>query len=57
MKMCICYQLEISPIGTCFSEIFPYTLEEIVQYLLQFFKRKSEKDVVITQKVNGGEYA
>lgn len=54
--MCICYHLEISPIGTCFSEIFPYTVEEIVQYWLQLFKRKSEKNV-ITQKVNGGEYA
>ena len=41
----------------CFSEILPYTLEEIVQHLLQLCKTKSEKNVIITQKVTGGEYA
>ena len=42
---------------TCFSEILPYTLEERVQHLLQLCKTKSEENVIITQKVNGGEYA
>ena len=32
---------------TCFSEILPYTLEEIVQHLLQLCKTKSEENVII----------
>ena len=48
MKMCICSHLEISPIGTCFSKILPYTLEEIVQYLLQLCKRKRERKMLLS---------